>query len=432
MIPLESTRVASMKFEPYWWEAAPLRGLPEKPVEASCDVVVAGGGYAGLHAALGLARAGRSVQLFDKERPGFGGSSRNGGIVSGTTKFKLPELIDTHGLDTAKALFQEGIDAENWLRRFIEEEKIACGYTRAGRFVGAYRPADYDRLAREAETVNKHFARDVRVVPKSEQHTEIGSDLYYGGISMDDVCGLHPALYHAGVLESALDAGVTVHGECAVHGFRRDGDGVEIETARGKVRARDLVVATNAYTDKHLPWLRRRLVAVASQIIVTEPLPRDVLDRLMPKKRMLVDTRIMYPYYRPSPDHTRIIFGGRAGAWSDDATVKAQALRRHLVSIFPELSETAITHLWWGYVAFPFDRRPKLAHVDGVHYATGFCGSGTVWASWFGNLAARRIIAEGPITTALGSDPFESRPLYWGWPWFLPFILGWYRLRDAL
>ncbi|MDH3673813.1 MAG: FAD-binding oxidoreductase, partial [Gammaproteobacteria bacterium] len=417
-----------MKLEPYWWEAAPLRDLPGRPIKPSCDVAVIGGGYAGLHAALGLAMAGRSVQIFDKERPGFGGSSRNGGIVSGTTKFKLNELIASHGLDAAKALFQEGLDAENWLRRFIEGHKIACKYTRSGRFVGAYRPADYDLLAREAETINKHFARDVRVVPKSEQHTEVGTDFYHGGISTDDVCGLHPALYHAGLMDCALDAGVAVHGECPVLGFHRDGDRIEVETAQGTVRTRDLVVATNAYTDKNLPWLRRRLVPAASQIIATEPLTKGVLDRLMPKKRMLVDTRIMFPYYRPSPDHTRIVFGGRAGAWSDDPTVKAKALQRDLVSIFPELSETTLTHVWWGYVAFPFDRRPKLAHVDGIHYATGFCGSGTVWASWFGNLAARRIIEEGPVTTALGADPFESRPLYWGWPWFLPFILGWYRL----
>ncbi len=421
-----------MKVDPYWWEAAPLRDLLEQPVAVTCDVVVVGAGYAGLHAALELARAGRFVQVFDTERPGFGGSSRNGGIVSGTTHFKLHTMIDTLGLDTAKAMFQEGIDAETWLRRFIDEQNIACEYTCSGRFIGAYRPAHYDTLARQAKTVNKHFDCGIRAVPKSEQHGEVGTDIYHGGISTDDVSGLHPALYHSGLLDRVLEAGVTVHGECGVRGFRHDGNSVEVETLRGKVRAGDLVIATNGYTDERLPWLRRRLVAVASQIIATEPLPADLLDRLMPKKRMLVDSRNVFPYYRPSPDYTRIIFGGRVGALSNDATVKAAALRRDLVSIFPELSETALTHVWWGNVAFPFDKRPKLAHVDGVHYATGFCGSGTVWASWFGNLVARRIIAEGPVTTALGSDPFEGRPLYWGWPWFLPLVLGWYRLRDAL
>jgi glycine/D-amino acid oxidase-like deaminating enzyme len=421
-----------MKIEPYWWEEAPPRDLPEHKVERTCDVAIVGGGYTGLNAALELARAGRSVQVFDKEQPGFGCSTRNGGIVSGTTKFKLAELFPSVGERKAKALFQEGIDAENWLEDFIAREKIDCSYQRSGRFIGAYRPAHYEALAREVEMVNRHFQRDLVVVPKAEQHAEIGSDHYHGGSANNDVAGLHPGRYHAGLLERVLEAGVTVHGRTCVLGFNRDGDGIAVETARGPVAARDLVVATNGYTDEHLPWLRRRLVPVASQIIVTEPLPRQTMDRLMPKKRMLVDTRVMFHYYRPSPDHTRIVFGGRAGAWSDDPTVKAEALRRNLVTIFPEVATTRLSHVWWGYVAFPFDFRPKLAHVDGVHYATGFCGTGVVWASWFGRLAARRILAEEAVATELGSDPFESRPLYNGWPWFLPFMIGWYRVRDML
>jgi glycine/D-amino acid oxidase-like deaminating enzyme len=421
-----------MKIESYWWEAAPPRILPEQPLDNVCDVVVVGAGYAGLHAALELARAGRSVQVFDKEHPGFGCSTRNGGIVSGTTKFRLGDLIEQVGEPAAKALFKEGIDAEDWLERFIGQEKIECSYHRYGRFVGAYRPRDYDMLAREAEVENHHFSLNARAVPKAEQHAEIGSDHYHGGMARDDVAGLHPGLYHAGVLDRTLEAGAKVHGACVVQGWRREGEMFEVQTARGKVRARDIVVATNGYTDENLPWLRRRLVPVASQIIVTEQLPRDVMDRLMPKKRMLVDTRNMFPYYRPSPDQTRIVFGGRAGAWSNRAEVKAEALRRHLVTIFPELDKTAVSHVWWGYVAFPFDFKAKLAVEDGVHYATGFCGSGVVWASWFGNLAARRIIAEAPVATELGADPFNSRPLYWGWPWFLPFMIAWYRLRDAM
>jgi glycine/D-amino acid oxidase-like deaminating enzyme len=419
-----------MKIQSYWWEEAPPRALPETPVAETCDVAIVGGGYAGLNAALELVRAGRSVQVFDKEQPGFGCSTRNGGIVSGTTKFRLSELLGTVGEKKAKALFQEGIDAEDWLEGFIKAEKIDCKYQRSGRFIGAYRPAHYETLAREVEAVNKHFKRNFHIVPKSEQHSEIGSDHYHGGSANDDVAGVHPGLYHTGLLDKALEAGATVHGSTPVLGFNRDGDGFKVETARGSTQARDLIVATNGYTDDNLKWLRRRLVPVASQIIVTEPLPKETMDQLMPKKRMLVDTRVMFHYYRPSPDHSRVVFGGRAGAWSDDAHVKAEALRRNLVTIFPQLSHTGLSHVWWGYVAFPFDFRPKLAHVDGVHYATGFCGSGVVWASWFGRLAAKRIIAEEAVSTELGSDPFKSRPLYNGWPWFLPFIIGWYRMRD--
>ncbi len=421
-----------MQHEPFWWEAARPQALEEQPVVPSCDVAVIGSGYAGLHAALRLARSGRSVQVFDKEVPGFGASSRNGGMVAGTTKFRLSSLIETEGEAKALALYREGLEAEAWFKDFIQSEGINCHFETHGRFTGAYRPADYEVFGREAELANRHFKREIYAVPKAQQHNEIGTDLYHGGMVQEDMSALHPALYHRDLLRRALDAGVTVHGTTCVTGFRREGKDLQIETARGRVKARDLVVATNGYTDKELPWLRRRLVSPQSQIIATEPLSADLMARLMPKKRTLGDTRILFPYYRACPEHKRVVFGGRAGAWSNDPKVKADALRSVMVSIFPELSDTPLTHVWWGNVSFPFDRRPKLTMEDGVHYAAGFCGSGVIWASWFGTLAAKRIINEGPVASELGSDPFETRPLYNGWPWFLPFILGWYRLKDAL
>ncbi len=421
-----------MKLEPFWWEAARPQPLQEQPIASSCDVAIIGSGYAGLHAGLTLARAGRSVRIFDKEVPGFGASSRNGGMVAGTTKFRLSALIETQGEDKALALYREGLEAECWLKEFMRTEAIECHFENHGRFTGAYRPADYETLAREADTVTKHFDRAIYAVPRAEQRNEIGSDGYYGGLVQEDMCALHPALYHRDLLKRALEAGVTMHGQCGVTGFYREGEALIVETERGAVKARELVVATNGYTGKELPWLRRRLVSPQSQIIATEPIASDLMDCLMPKKRTLGDTRILFPYYRACPQHERIVFGGRAGAWSDDPRVKADALRAVMVSIFPELESTSLTHVWSGHVSFPFDRRPKLTAVDGVHYATGFCGSGVIWASWFGRLAAKRIINEAPVTTALGADPFETRPLYRGWPWFLPIILGWYRLRDAM
>ena len=421
-----------MKHEPFWWQAARPQALEETSISATCDVAIIGSGYAGLHAALTLARAGRFVQVFDGEVPGFGASSRNGGMVAGTTKFRLSSLIESQGEDQALALYGEGMEAETWFRDFLQSEKISCYFETHGRFTGAYRTSDYETLAREADVVTRHFDRDIYAVAKEEQLNEIGSTAYHGGLVQEDMSALHPSLYHRDLLKLVFASGAAVHGCCRVNGFSREGDTFRLETARGLVNSRELIVATNGYTGKELPWLRRRLVSPHSQIIATEPIASDLMQKLMPKKRTLGDTRILFPYYRACPEHKRIVFGGRAGAWSDDPEAKAQALRSVMISIFPELEATRLSHVWSGHVSFPFDRRPKLAVDDGVHYATGFCGSGVIWASWFGRLAAKRIIEEGPVTSVLGSDPFETRPLYRGWPWFLPIILGWYRFRDAL
>ena len=415
---------------PYWWEAAPLLDLPQQTVPVRADAVVVGAGFAGLSAALALARAGRTVAVFDQDRPGEGASSRNGGIASGNIKIRFSKMIEIFGLARSKAIYEEGQHARLDLARFIDEEGIDCGFVMSGHFTGAVRPVHYAAMAREAELMNKHLDLGAYMVPRSEQHGEIGSDFYYGGLLKPDVGGLHPGLLHNGMLERAHAAGASVHAYTPVAGIRRDQDGFEVHTARGRVRTRNVVVATNGYTGSATPWLQRRIVPIPSQIITTEPLDPALMDRLMPKGRMIGESRNLYHYYRPSPDGTRIVFGGRRGAETKDPKAKFRQLYRNLVEIFPELDGVKVTHSWWGYTGYTFDYLPKVAVHEGIHYATGFCGSGVVWARWLGRKVALQILGDADGKTVFDEAPFQTRPLYRGRPWFLPAMIAWYSLKD--
>ncbi len=417
---------------PYWWEAATPRVMPETPVAAKCDVAVVGAGYAGLSAALVLARAGRIVQVFDKQRPGEGASSRNGGLASGNIRMGFGQMIDAMGLETALKFYGEGKTAREGLAAFISSEKIECDYQPVGRFTGAARPSHYEAQGREADRLNKHLDVGAEMVPKSEQHREIGSDFYHGGMMRPDLAGLHPAKFHAGLLERAIKAGVTVHGETAVTGIRSDGGSFEVETARGRVRAKQAIIATNGYSDNSDRWLRRRLVPVPSRIIVTAPLPPETMARLMPKRRMLGETRQMFHYYRPTPDGTRILFGGRERAWGGKKGEFANNLRADMGEIFPELAEVPLSHSWYGFVAYNRDYLPRMFERDGVHYATGFCGSGVVWAWWLGSKLGFKLIGDAKADTAFSCEPPSAVPFYNGTPWFLPAALFWFGLQDRL
>ncbi len=419
------------KDTPYWWEAAPRPDLAEAPVAAACDVAIVGAGFAGLTAALILARAGRAVHVFDKDRPGEGASSRNGGIASGNIKMEFSTMVSAMGEQTAKAIYAEGVAAREDLAKFIEDENIDCKFKMTGRFTGAYRPKHYDRLAREADFLNTHLNLGAEVVPRAEQHKELGTDVYHGGVVRPDIGGLHPGLFHQGILERALEAGVTVHAYTAVEGFTRETDGFQVRTSRGDTKAKELLVCTNGYTGAATPWLQRRVVPIPSQIIATEPLPAETMARLMPKGRMLGETRNTYHYYRPSPDGTCIIFGGRAGAGTDDPKEKFRHLHGGLVELFPELKDVGITHSWWGYTGYTFDFLPKSVVNDGVHYAAGFCGSGVVWARWFAKKSAYRIVGNAnDAESAFDGRPAQTRLLYNGNPWFLPLVIAWYGWKD--
>ena len=417
---------------PYWWEAAPPASLPQVAVQPRSDVVIIGAGYTGLGAGLTLARAGRNVQIFDRQRPGEGASTRNGGIASGNLRPSYRQMVRRFGEARANEIQAEAKLAREDLAEFIRNEGIDCDFQLTGRFTGAAKPSEYDQLAREADHIRKVLGIEAYPVPRAEQRNVLGTDFYHGGIVRNDIGGLHPAKFHRGMLHLAQKAGAIIHGETAVHGFTPKNGKFEVETARGKVAADHIIVCTNGYTDRVDPWLRRRLVPVRSRIIATAPLSNNLMSELMPKRVMCSETRKLHYYYRPSPDGTRILFGGRDGTIAGDARWPTDSLRRALADIFPVLEGVDITHSWFGYVAMNRDMIPRVFSREGMRYVAGYCGSGVVWARWAGQKAAWQVLADQRGRSALDFRPPQAVPLFNGTPWFLPAVYAWMTLQDRL
>ncbi len=418
--------------EPYWWQAAPPATLAPSEVLPVADVAVVGAGYTGLSAAITLARAGRSVQVFDKQRPGEGASTRNGGITSGNLRPGHAALARRFGQARADAILAESKAAREDLYRFIDAEGIDCDFNRTGRFAGAATSAHYESAAREADRLARTLGIEAYAVPRAEQQGYVGTAYYRGGTVRMDVGGLHPAKLHAGMLRVALAAGVRVHGETAVAGVEPEGEGFVVSTARGQTRVRDVIAGPNGHADASDRWLRRRLVPVRSRIIATEPLSPNLMGALMPRRMMLSETRASHYYYRPSPDGTRILFGGRDGTIAGNAEWPTTMLRGALVELFPELRDTAITHSWFGQVAMNRDMVPRVFTHAGVRYAAGYCGSGTVWARWAGQKAAMQVLGADGGHTALDFRPPAAVPLYNGTPWFMPAVYAKMTAQDWL
>ena len=420
-----------LKTTPYWWEAAPVQPLPERPLESRVDVAIVGAGYAGLSAAITLARAGRSVAVFDRQHPGEGASSRNGGITSGNIRLSHAALLRKFGPERADAIEAEGKLARQHLYDLIEEEGIHCDLQPVGRFSGALGSDDYESLARQAEKLNRTLGIDSYAVPEREQRQYIGTDFFRGGMVRMDIGGLHPAKFIAELVRVAQAAGATVHSGTPVTKVEPDTDGFVLATARGELRARRVMICTNGYTDRADPWLRRRIVPVRSRIIATEELPPDLMAELMPRKMMISETRTLGFYFRPSPDGKRILFGGRDGTNLDDPAKPVAHLRKNLLSIFPELEATAISHTWYGNVAMHRDMIPRIFERGGIVYATGFCGSGVVWAPWIGRKAAQKLLARpNEAPSAFDFRAPAPIPLYNGRPWFMPIFMVMYRIQD--
>ena len=419
-----------LKLIPYWWEDAPVRPLPPVEMPAKVDVAIVGAGYGGLSAALTLARGGRSVAVFDAGDPGEGASSRNGGAVGETLRVSFADLTDRYGLDAAIAFYRDVREGRAWLDRLITGEAIDCRYARVGRFVGCHKPGDYDRLARDLELRQKHVGFDAVMVPKGQVHTMVGTDRYHGGRLIVSDGNLQPAMLHRGLLERVMAAGGRVIGQARITAIAREGKNFVLTAGGRRIAAGNVVIATNGYTGREWPWLRRRLIPIQSQIIATEPLPPAVISRLFPGNRQQGDTCNLHYYFRTSPDGTRILFGGRAGGHEiDDPRRSGIHLFRRMVELFPELAGTRITHSWAGFIAYTFDHLQHMSFHDGIHYVSGCCGSGVVMATYLGHKTGLRVLGRPEAETAF-DRPYRTRPFYTGTPWFMPAMIFYFGLRD--
>ncbi len=432
-----SARIFAPDFKetPYWWEAADpgQASPPETPaVPEKTDVAIVGGGYAGLSCALELARRNISCTVFDAEAIGYGASSRNGGMVSGGINLgKGIDLTATFGHERAKGMLDEAAQSYGHVEQILEREGINAHYQRVGRFVGAHSRQQFGMLERRAASLAE-TGQSAEVIPEPRQREEVGTDFYRGGIVIHRSGGLHPALYVRGLADAARKAGAQLIGHTRVEAISGAQGRFLLATPRGNVEAREVMIATNGYTGAVTPWIRRRLIPVASFIVATEELPEKLAAELIPKRRMIVDTKRILFYFRLSPDGRRLIFGGRARFTPTSAKTSAPIMHRFITTIFPQLADIRLTHAWNGNVAFSFDFMPHLGMNEGMHYAVACNGSGVIMQTWLGHQVALKIAGGTNRVSAFDGLGFPTRPLYGGRPWFLPAVGAWYRLRDRI
>lgn len=424
------------KAEPFWWRAAPPADGPTADLPKEAEIVVVGSGYAGTCCALRLAEAGRNVLVLDADPIGFNASSRSGGQVTGGVNVGKSLSYRPVSDERRAALLADASKGLTLFETLIARHGIDCDYHAKGRLVGFWTPAHSDSWARRIDELNRIAGSGARLVGREEAREALGSDFYWGGVAIERAGHIHPARYHAGLVAAARRAGAAFRGRTRVLAIREAGGGFAVETERGVIGARQVVMATNAYTGAHTyglaPDLRRGVVPVATQMIATQELPADLAARILPSDRGVSETRRVIAHYRKSPDGRHLLFGGRATFFPLSIHRTAALLYRAMVRRFPELAGIRIENAWGGKVAMTMDRLPHIGGGNGRYFVAGCQGSGITMMSYLGDSLAEKILAaddRAPVNAYDTGLP-PRHPLYDGTSWFMPAIGSWYQIQD--
>lgn len=421
-----------------YYEASVARppASPALDHDTHTDVVVVGGGFAGLSAAIELADRGMRVVLLEAERIGYGASGRNGGqaivgYASGQGPFEAQ--LGRHDARLAWDMSLEGIDM---IHERMQRFAIDCDWVSGYLYV-----ADSARKARQlledVEAQHRDYGFACETVTGADVSRFIASPRYQAAAYEQTSGHLHPLKYALGLARAAQSLGVTLHEYTPAMAMSTQGTGVRIQTAKGTVNARFAVIAGNCMLPEVSPNLARplhsRIMPVGTYIIGTAPMGPEGCRRLIPSNAAVCDNNVVLDYFRFSADH-RMLFGGRVSYTTMTPPRLKDVMRDRMVAIFPDLHGIDVDFVWGGFVDISMNRAPDFGRLaPHVYYLQGFSGHGVAATGLAGRLVAEAIKGQASrfdVFARLRHAPFPGGRL--GRMPALALGMWWHRLKDAL
>lgn len=415
--------------------AEPAREFPVLSGEQQADVVIIGAGYTGLSAAHHIAKSGLSPVVLEANRPGWGASGRNGGVITAKFRLSFREIDAAHGRAMAKRMYEIAHESTDIVEELVSEFSIAsANLARTGQVKAAHNETTLNAAIDEANWMTREMGDvEVRILDKREVREETGSDIFVGGVLNPGSGGIHPLNYLRGLADGVARRGVPIFQESPVIKLRRDKDSIVAETPQGGVRAKQAIIATNSYSDLTgaTAHLQRTLIPFRSAIIATEQLPRNLAGKLMPTGRTYTETKRMMRWFRMVDN--RVIFGGRGAFGKQDSEAAFDALRKAMVGIFPDLVDIPLAYKWSGLVGMTLDSVPHIGRLDErTLFSMGYNGAGVAMSSLMGRYLAALVRGETPELGLLDARRMKSIPFYPLREPAVRMVAGWYQFLDAI
>ena len=397
--------------------------------DVAADICIVGAGYTGLSSALHLAEKGYKVAVLEAETVGFGASGRNGGHVGIGQRQDQQYLEEAFGNEVATLLWHMSLEAIDTVKELIKKHRIKCDL-KHGNVHFAHRSKYTRDLEEEVDFLQDRYDFDqIDYLPKSRLSEVIDSDAYYGAVVDRASKHLHPLNFLLGLAAAAVKAGVVIYENSRVTSY--EGAPVVVKTTGGQITADEMILACNGYIERLEPKINGYIMPINNFVLATEPLTDSLVTQIAPLDTSMSDSRFVINYWKLSGDN-RLIFGGgenyRRGYPSD---IKG-FVRKYMLQVYPQLTNTNIDYGWGGTVAITMNRLPHFGRVqDNIWYMQGYSGHGVPTATFAGKLIAEAIsgkLERFDLMASLPTTKFPGGTLL-RWPGMVAGML-YYALRD--
>lgn len=414
--------------------AASAKPSPARPAlqgTVQADICIVGAGYTGLSAGISLAEAGFKVVVLEAAQVGWGASGRNGGQIVHSYSRDIDVIEKNFGMDVARPLGQMMFEGAKIIRERVAKYNIDCDLKDGGVYA-AMTDKKVHQLQEHKELWEKWGHKDLSLVTdKAEVKKVVNSDRY-AGLLIDKSGGhFHPlnlALGEAAALESL---GGTIHENCPAVKIDR-GTTAVVHTAQGKVEAKFVIVACNAYIGGLEPKLASMSMPCGTQVIATEPLGERAKE-LIPSDYCVEDNNFLLDYFRLSGDGRMIYGGGVIYGARDPAHVESIIVPK-MLKTFPQLKGVKVDFGWTGNFLLTLSRLPEVGKLaDNIYYSQGCSGHGVTFTHLSGRLLGEAIRGQAERFDAFAKLPHYPFP--GGRLFRVPFTaMGawWYQMRDSL
>jgi gamma-glutamylputrescine oxidase len=416
---------------PSVWAALAAPYTPRPPLEGTinADLAIIGGGFTGVSTAyyVGERAPERSVVLLEGAALANGASGRNGGLA-----LNWVNGIDHSDPELTRRIYALTSAGLATMRDLIARHSLSVAHRHDGTLTLYTSQARAEAAHAEAEYLNS-LGIPVRFLPREELATQFAARGACGATLEPGTGQINGAQLVRGLRPVLEQRGVRIYEQTPVLRVE-PGHTIRLITPRGEVRARAIVLATNAYTSK-LGFFRDALFPLHSSVFATAPLTPEQQHALGWRRYAGFSDDLDRIAYGSLTDDGRIIFGGgsnqsyaylfnnRTALPAAAATARrAQtAIAQTMAAYFPAAPALPITHRWSGVIGVTLDRRPlwgRTGESGNIYYALGYSGHGVTLANLAGEFIADLYAGDDSRWRGLpfyqgGYGPIPPEPFRW-------------------